>query len=370
MFSRSNISQRHHKRLRTSRSTQGARARGGIEHLEVRALLSVVPSNWTEHELGVPELSVAANNRSTNDAGAFSDVAAPSAALAVGNASNLLSAGWTARDIGSPAVPGSSDQSGSAWTVRGGGTDIYGTSDQFHYVSQSAAGDVAIIARVSSLTNSGSFAKAGVMIRDGITAGAAYAFLFLTPQGVNFEYRGSSGAATQGSGAIGGIAPPTWVMLTRTGNSFRASYSSDGVNWVAVGVGVAISMSATIQVGLAVDANSNTGLNTATFNDVSVGTYVSTPSRVNLARLQTTLADSFAWGSQASFATDSLVNSGSAWQSSGSGPHWLAAILPTAMQVGSAQLYLGQDDTQPIANFSLQYQVGFNWVDKIGRAHV
>src|SRR5207249_3245933 len=90
---------------------------------------------------------------------------------------------------------------------------------------------------------------------------------------------------------------------------------------------------------------------------------IARPLRVNVAKLQSASADSVAPGQGALFATDGIVGNGNAWHSSGGGPHWLAVTLPVAMQLGSAQLYFGTDDTWPIANFSLQYWNGSAWVN-------
>jgi hypothetical protein len=84
--------------------------------------------------------------------------------------------------------------------------------------------------------------------------------------------------------------------------------------------------------------------------------------RVNLAKLQSVTSDSAAAGCPALFVTDGTVGNSNCWQSSGAGPHWAAIALPLSMQLGSAQLYLGADDTKPVTNFSLQYLSGATWV--------
>ena len=84
--------------------------------------------------------------------------------------------------------------------------------------------------------------------------------------------------------------------------------------------------------------------------------------RVNLAKLQNATSDSAAAGNPAFFATDGVVGNANSWKSIGAGPHWLKITLPLPMQIGSAQLYLGSDDTAPVANFSLQYYSGTSWL--------
>src|SRR5687768_15375379 len=83
---------------------------------------------------------------------------------------------WSAQDIGSPAISGRVTVSGSQFTVTAAGSDIWSTSDQFHFVYQQVTGDVDVIARVDSLAQTDPWAKAGVMIRSSLTASAAHAF--------------------------------------------------------------------------------------------------------------------------------------------------------------------------------------------------
>src|SRR6185503_8739700 len=64
-----------------------------------------------------------------------------------------LPPGWSGADIGSPGLAGSAGHTNGNWTVRGGGADIWGTSDQFQYAYTTASGDSTIIARVTSLQN-------------------------------------------------------------------------------------------------------------------------------------------------------------------------------------------------------------------------
>ena len=69
-------------------------------------------------------------------------------------------------------MAGSETYGGGTFTVNGGGVDIWGTSDQFRFVYQQLTGNGEIIARVTSLTNTDPWAKAGVMVREDLTANA------------------------------------------------------------------------------------------------------------------------------------------------------------------------------------------------------
>src|SRR5262249_44127992 len=98
------------------------------------------------------------------------------------------SPGFSDADINFPDVQGgaSYDAASGRWTVRGGGSDIWGRADQFNYVSASASGDLSIVAQDNSVQNTDPWAKAGVMVRNDLSAGAPFAAVVVTPgNGVN-----------------------------------------------------------------------------------------------------------------------------------------------------------------------------------------
>src|SRR4051812_13022283 len=83
-------------------------------------------------------------------------------------------------DIGSPAVAGSATYQSGAYTLTAGGTDIYGTADQFHYVYQPVTGNADVAIRVASLSGPNRWSKAGVMFRETLAADSAHAFALLS----------------------------------------------------------------------------------------------------------------------------------------------------------------------------------------------
>jgi regulation of enolase protein 1 (concanavalin A-like superfamily) len=129
-------------------------------------------------------------------------------------------------------------------------------------------GDGSIVARVGSVTNTNAWAKAGVMFRETLGAGSRHAFMLLSAaNGVSFQRRTATGG-TSLSTTVPGVSPPQWVRVVRSGNTFTASYSSDGTNWAEVGTET-ITMPASIFVGMAVTSHNNTALTTATFTNVT-----------------------------------------------------------------------------------------------------
>ena len=179
-----------------------------------------------------------------------------------------LPPGWAAVDIGSPGVAGSSSYSGGRFTVSGSGSDVWGTSDQFRFTYQSLTGDGQIVARVASVAQVHSWSKAGVMIRNSLSASSAFAFMLVSAgKGTAFQYRTSSGA-TAASVAGTASAAPYWVAVVRSGNTITGYQAGDGGSWTRIG-SASIPMGSTVQIGLAVSSHDNTRVCTAAFDNVS-----------------------------------------------------------------------------------------------------
>lgn len=87
---------------------------------------------------------------------------------------------------------------------------------------------------------------------------------------------------------------------------------------------------------------------------------------VNLARFQSTAADSVWGNAKAAYATDGIVGNDNRWVSDGPGPHWLEVGFPVAFDFGSAHVYLGKDDAFAVDTFWLQYWSGSAWISVPG----
>jgi YD repeat-containing protein len=176
--------------------------------------------------------------------------------------------GWLDVDVGPVGLTGSASYANGTFTVKGSGADIFGTSDQFHFVFQPLSGDGAIVARVVSLQGGGGN-KAGVMIRETLNSGSTE--VDLTQYGTTVTellWRATTGGGTNyinGSDSL-----PYWVKLARSGNSFSGYTTADGLNWVQVGSTQTIQMASNVYIGLAVCSINNSALLTATFDHVNL----------------------------------------------------------------------------------------------------
>jgi fibronectin type 3 domain-containing protein len=188
----------------------------------------------------------------------------------------------TGADVGSPAKAGSTVvvTPGSDFDVTGGGTDIWNTSDQFHFAYTQLTGDFEIRTRVAgAIWPSGSTSPLlGLMARETLAGNSRNIYLRTfgdSGAADKLGYRTTTGGTTTSiAGTVNNSFPGTntWLRLTRVGNTFAGYGSTDGVNWTLIS-SVSISLPSKIYVGLAVSART-TGTATGQFRDVSV---VNTP---------------------------------------------------------------------------------------------
>jgi hypothetical protein len=193
---------------------------------------------------------------------------------------------WTAEGVvelslwfrGNPATVGSFvEGSVGTYTMTGSGVDIWGTTDQFHFAYKTLTGPGSIVARVLSVDNTDPWAKAGVMIRDTLSAGSKFAAVYITPgNGCRFQARLDTDiSATSDTSVVTAeqtaIVAPYWVRIERdVSGNFRGYYSSDGATWRQMSWNPQnIPMSSNVYVGLAVTAHNAALTCQAQFSNVT-----------------------------------------------------------------------------------------------------
>jgi outer membrane lipoprotein-sorting protein len=188
---------------------------------------------------------------------------------------NDSSAGWSSADVGNATPPGTQtlDTTSGAWVIQGGGSDINGPADQFHFLWQAPPAGAGVTARVASQSNTNTSAKAGVMVRAGIDPGAPNYAAFVTPGGgVIVQDRASPGGATVPVATQPGAAP-AYLWVANSGNVFTAYTSNDGYSWQAIaGSTVTLNLGAAPLAGLAVTSHDTAQLATASMDSVAVTT--------------------------------------------------------------------------------------------------
>ena len=180
-----------------------------------------------------------------------------------------LPAGWGSADIGSVGAAGDASGSLDAMTVEGAGADIWGSRDAFRFVYAPMTGDGSIVAQVTEIEYVADWTKAGVMMRETLAAGSPQATMLVSAnKGLAFQRRRAlNGTSVSTAGGAG--TAPYFVKLTRSGDTFTASKSTNGTTWTAVGTDT-IPMASTIYVGLAVSSHVTGNLATVAFRGITV----------------------------------------------------------------------------------------------------
>jgi hypothetical protein len=175
---------------------------------------------------------------------------------------------WETVVIGNVTYPGHAFWSNGTYFVGASGSDIWNASDHFRYVYQLASGDCDIIGRVTSVQNVDSWTKFGVMIRESVATNAEHMAVHMRPTvGVSCQWRLTAGGnATQTAVSIG--APPKWVRVNRTGNTFTGYYSTNGTNWTTIN-SKTITMSSNVLIGISLTSHNNSTMATGTITSVT-----------------------------------------------------------------------------------------------------
>jgi hypothetical protein len=173
-------------------------------------------------------------------------------------------------DIGNPGLSGYITATTNGFDVVGGGSDIGGTADQFQFAYQLRLGDFDVKARIQSVDQVNTWAKAGLMARETLDPGSRFAATLTTPAMVGsfFEWRDPASSASQFSGQLPVNYPNTWLRLKRSGNTFSGFASYDGQTWTQLG-SAAIALPSQVYLGLAVSSHAASQPTTAQFRDVA-----------------------------------------------------------------------------------------------------
>ncbi len=141
------------------------------------------------------------------------------------NTTHPCPTGWTCRGVNDPNPPGDQVLTNGAWTLSGAGTGItsgawqmYGYTDQFHYVYQTVANDQTIVAKFTGFgANPPAKAQAGIMVRASTSPTAPYyAILLSGAGGGQVQWRAHPNAVTRtGFIPMTSLAAPVYLRITR-----------------------------------------------------------------------------------------------------------------------------------------------------------
>jgi hypothetical protein len=184
--------------------------------------------------------------------------------------------GWTPHLVGSGMGGESATEQNGVWTIAGAGSDIWGTSDNFEFLSRSASGsNLHVVARIDDLQNTHPFAKAGIMLRAALDAGAAAVLIDVTPGGqVEFMARPSASSEMLYLGGTT-VTLPVWLQLSWSAGAnmstqVAGAVSSDGLTWTPVGSPASVTLPDSYHVGVAVTSHDTSHAATAHVDGLSL----------------------------------------------------------------------------------------------------
>jgi fibronectin type 3 domain-containing protein len=187
-----------------------------------------------------------------------------------------VSTGWLHTDVGTVGISGNAEYKNGIYTVYGSGSDLINQADAYHTMFKKLSGNAAIVAHIVDQQSTASYAKAGVIISDTLTANAINAANVSLPSGIKeFTYR--TGTTTNSvetfydnfTGSYQNVV--YWLRLVRNGDLVNSYYSENGVNWT-LQKSQSLTMSGSIFVGLLNCAANNSAINTSTFDSVQIST--------------------------------------------------------------------------------------------------
>ena len=177
-------------------------------------------------------------------------------------------------DIGSPPIKGGAefDAATGQYKVTGSGTDIWGKSDQFHYVWREISGNFAITATAKFLTNGIGHRKAAIMLRKSLDADSPFVHLAIHGDGMpTVQFRKTKADITN-TVDFPVEGPGTFKLkLVRKGTSITVWIAKDGDPLSELGH-TTNQIGSPVLIGLAVSSHTQESSNTVLFSDVSIET--------------------------------------------------------------------------------------------------
>jgi alpha-galactosidase len=153
-------------------------------------------------------------------------------------------------------APAQYGQVGDDFAISGAGQDVWTGNDNYSAIYRSGVAGT-VETTVTSTSGFGGYAKAGIMVRNSMTAagsGPEGVILYVSPSGgIQMEWNSDGNpfidSVTPGNGTIPATVP-VHLRLVRSGASYTGYYSTDGQQWNIVGTATVPAQAATQDAGL------------------------------------------------------------------------------------------------------------------------
>ena len=161
------------------------------------------------------------------------------------------------------------DTAKGEYRITGGGANMWGNADAFHFAWRRISGDVTLTADVQFVgKGANAHRKAALLVRQSLDPDSAYADIALHGDGLtSLQYRAAKGAVTQEMRSP--LTGPVRIRLERRGNAFMVYAGKPGEELKATGPATVV-MQDPVYVGLGVCSHDVGVVETAIFTNVSL----------------------------------------------------------------------------------------------------
>jgi hypothetical protein len=175
------------------------------------------------------------------------------------------------QDVGAVSKKGNAkyDRKRDRYTITGDGANIWGNQDAFQYAYKQVSGDISLTTGISWVgKGSVGHRKAGIMLRQGLTADAPYADVMVHGDGLtSLQYRLTSGGTT--SEMRSEVKAPAVIRIERKGDQITIG-AGDTVDDLKTTGPLTLHLQDPIYVGFAVSSHAPNVTETAIFSSLKI----------------------------------------------------------------------------------------------------
>jgi len=197
----------------------------------------------------------------------------------------------TQSDVGENPRAGSAafDAASGEYRITGGGANLWGPADAFHFVWKRMTGNFRLTADVRVIgAGKEEHRKALLMVRQSLDANSSYADVALHGDGLtSLQFRPVAGAET--SEVRSSVNGPTRIRIERRGAQFLMSVGKDGM-WFTSATPATVGLDGPVYIGLGVCSHDAQVLETAVFSNVSIEPLPATNAELNPEKVRSKIS--------------------------------------------------------------------------------
>ncbi len=282
------------------------------------------------------------------------DGSSPSTAVSV-TTPRALPLGLRAADIGGPLWPeGLAVFDGTTLMLQSAGFLTDGNNDRLLFASARFGGDTDFVTRVAPASTGGSHNDGGILVRASRSPDAPMIFVAANrrtdAQSLRVRWRESTGASVGPSRtvAVGPVARPVWLKLSRRGDAFTAYHSQNGADWTFITTQTLPNLGAESEWGVFYTHGSSSGGSSATtFTDTQLtppppDSLPAAPEKLRAIGANSSTVH-LAWqdlsGNESGFEIERAASASGPWWFAGTSPAGVPRFDDTAVALGETWFY-------------------------------